>query len=648
MSLLTGSGISKSYAHRHIFADFSFAIEPGDRIGLVGINGGGKTTLLRIIAGLEPSTPPGKIHRKRDLRIGYLAQEAGGQIPDGTVWETMLDGVADLCRLEAELQAVAARLTGVDDDPLLVRYSVMQADFERRDGYLYETRIRTVLSGLGFDATHHDTPLSQLSGGQRTRVQLARLLVEGSELLLLDEPTNYLDLRALEWLESWLRDRDGSYLVVSHDRWFLDRVTERTWEIAFGRMEAYRGRYSAYVRQRQERYERRLKEWEAQQAYVEKTEEYVRRFLAGQRTRQAQGRRKRLQRFLRDEAMAKPQRHRRMRLPLESTGRTGDIVLRLTDLNLGYEAQSEPVVRTTGEVEAHRGQRVAVIGPNGAGKTTLVRAILGELEPLAGEVRLGAKVEIGYLPQTQDYLDGSRTLVESLDDVAPPGTTTGELRDLLGSFLFSGDDVDKRVEQISGGERSRVALARLVLQGANFLILDEPTNHLDIASQEVLEDVLADFAGTVLLVSHDRYLIEALATQIWVVEDGGLTTFDGNWSQYCEWRERRPVVAAQEAGPRPVADDREERREARRQRKAHEQLQERHARLEAQVVGLEEHQADLGERIGRASEARDMDLLDELMAALQQVEADLEHGMTQWEEIGRRLEEYDGAAWAAS
>ncbi|MFP6592596.1 MAG: ABC-F family ATP-binding cassette domain-containing protein [Candidatus Latescibacterota bacterium] len=640
MSLLTGSGIAKSYAHRHIFADFTFAIEHGDRIGLVGINGGGKTTLLRIIAGLETSTPPGQIHRKKGLQVGYLAQDAGRQIPDGTMWETMLEGVADLRRLEAELQDLAARLTGVDDDPLLARYSVMQADFERRDGYLYETRIRTVLAGLGFDDNDHDTPLSQLSGGQRTRVQLARLLVEGSELLLLDEPTNYLDLRAVEWLEGWLRDRDGSYLVVSHDRWFLDHVTQRTWEIAFGRLEAYRGAYSAYVRQRQERYERRVKEWETQQAYVEKTEEYVRRFLAGQRTREAQGRRKRLQRFLRDEAIEKPQQHRRMRLRLESSGRTGDIVLRLTNLALGYGSQSEPVVRTTGEVEAHRGQRVAVIGPNGSGKTTLVRSILGELKPLAGEVRLGAKVETGYLPQTQDYLDGSRTLAESLDEVAPPGTTIGELRDLLGSFLFSGDDVDKRVEQVSGGERSRVALARLVLQGANFLILDEPTNHLDIASQEVLEDVLADFAGTVMLVSHDRYLIQSLATRIWVVEDGDLTTFDGNWSQYCEWRERRSFATAQQDGKSPVADDRENRREARRQRKAHEQRQERHVQLEAHVANLEERKADLGTRIGRASEARNMDLLAELISALQQVEADLEQGMAQWEEIGQQLEGY--------
>jgi ATP-binding cassette subfamily F protein 3 len=640
MSLLTGSDISKSYAHRHVFSDFSFAIEHGDRIGLVGINGGGKTTLLRILAGLESPTPPGQIHRKRDLHIGYLAQDAGGALADDTVWETMLAGVAELRALESDLQALAAQLTGADDDPKLARYSIMQADFERRDGYLYETRIRTVLAGLGFNADDYDTPQSELSGGQRTRVELARLLVEGSDLLLLDEPTNYLDLRAVEWLEGWLRDRKGSYIAVSHDRWFLDRVTERTWEISFGRLETYRGAYSAYVRQRQERYDRRLKEWEAQQAYVEKTEEFVRRFFAGQRTKEAQGRRKRLQRFLRDKAIERPQQHRRMRLRMESSGRTGDIVLRMTDLALGYDGQADPVVQTTGEIEAYREQRVAVIGPNGAGKTTLVRAILGELEPLAGELRLGVKVEIGYLPQTQDYLDGSLTLVECLAQVAPPGTKTGELRDLLGSFLFSGDDVDKTIEQISGGERSRVALARLVLQGANFLILDEPTNHLDIASQEVLEQVLTDFAGTVLLVSHDRYLIQSLATQIWAVDDGGLTPYDGNWSQYCEWRDHRRADQGQASSLFAGESDREARRETRRQRKVHEQMQQTQAQLETQIVGLEERKVDLLERIGRAGETSDLDLLAELTTVLQKVEEYLGKGMTQWEEVSRQLEDY--------
>lgn len=637
MSLLTGSDIGKSYAHRYVFSGFDFRIEAGDRIGLVGINGGGKTTLLRIIAGLETSDPPGQIHSKRDLRVGYLAQDAGGPIPTGTMWETMLEGFAALRRLEGELAQLAARLTGADDDPQLARYSDMQAEFERQDGYVYETRIRTVLAGLGFGQAEFDKPLSTLSGGQRTRVQLARLLVEGSQLLLLDEPTNYLDLRAVEWLEGWLRDRQGSYLVVSHDRWFLDRVTERTWEISFGRLEAYRGGYSAYVRQRQERYERRLKEWEAQQAYVEKTEEYVRRFMAGQRTRQAQGRRKRLERFLRDEAMARPRQHRRMGLQLESTGRTGDIVLRLTDLTLGYDTATAPVVQTQGDIEALREQRIAVMGPNGAGKTTLVRAILGQLQPLAGEIRLGAKVEIGYLPQTQEYLESSLTVLQALDAVAPEGTKPADLRDLLGSFLFSGDDVDKRIEQISGGERSRVALARLVLQGANFLILDEPTNHLDIASQEVLEEVLEDFAGTVLLVSHDRFLIQSLATQIWVVDEGALTTYDGNWTQYCAWRDRQTATQVQ-AAPTAV-DDRESRREARRQRKASERMLQRQGELEEQIMKLEADKADLLERIGRAGEAANLDLLAELTTMLQGLEAKLEQGMTEWEDVGRQLEE---------
>jgi ATP-binding cassette subfamily F protein 3 len=640
MSLLTGSGIGKDYAHRHVFAGFDFRVEHGDRIGLVGINGGGKTTLLRIVAGLE-SASTGTLSRKKDLRVGYLAQDAGGPPPEGTVWESMLGAFADVRALEAQLADLAAQLTGTDDDPALARYSTLQAEFERRDGYTYETRIRTVLSGLGFDDDIHGTPLAQLSGGQHTRVQLARLLVEGSDLLLLDEPTNYLDLRAVEWLEGWLLEREGSYVVVSHDRWFLDRVTARTWEIAFGRLETYRGGYSHYVRQRQERYERRLKEWQAQQAYVARTEDFVRRFLAGQRTKEAQGRRKRLERYLRDEGVERPQQHRRLRLRLESTGRTGDIVLRLRDLELGY-GDDDAVLRIAGDVEAFREERVAIIGPNGAGKTTLVRALLGELEPRAGEVRLGAEVEIGYLPQTQDYLDGGKTLVESLDEVAPPGTTTGQLRDLLGSFLFSGDDVDKRVEQVSGGERSRVALARLVLQGANVLVLDEPTNHLDIASQEVLEEVLSDYAGTVILVSHDRYLIQSLATRIWTVEEGGLTPFDGDWQHYVDWREKRAREAEEAvlraATDEGVVDDREARREARRQRKAQEQMRERHAQVEERIVELEERKVELGEQIGAAGEASDLDRIAELTAQLQKIEGELEASLTEWEDLGRQLE----------
>ena len=638
MSLLSASGVGQSYAHRDILSGCTFRIEAGDRIGLVGANGGGKTTLLRLIAELE-SPAAGQIHRKRDLSIGYLPQDAGGPLPRDTVWDSMLQACADLRALEAELETLAAQLAGAGSEAAMQRYSQLQSRFERLGGYTYEQRIRTVLTGLGFGADEYHSSLAQLSGGQRTRAMLAQLLLRGPELLLLDEPTNYLDLQAVEWLESWLRERDGSYLVVSHDRWFLDHVTERTWEIAWGGLETYRGNYTAYTRQRQERYERRLKEWQAQQAYVERTEDFVRRFLAGQRTKEAQGRRRRLQRYLRDEAVDRPRQHKRMHLSLASSGRTGDIVLRLEELALGYAADGEPIVQVRTRPEIQRGERVAVIGPNGAGKTTLVRAVLGDLEPLSGRVHLGAKVEIGYLPQTQDYLEGTATVVESLQEVAPPGTRVGELRDMLGSFLFSGDDVDKRVEQLSGGERSRVALARLVLQGANFLVLDEPTNHLDINSQEVLEHVLADYEGTVLLVSHDRYLIQSLATRIWQVSDGSLTTFDGNWEQYCRWRDGRAAAAAAATEPHAVPDDREARREARRQRKAREGLRARHGELELQIDTLEARNAELGERIGRAGEDQDLDRVESLGRELGALEAELAQCLAEWESVGRQLED---------
>ncbi|MFH1566689.1 MAG: ABC-F family ATP-binding cassette domain-containing protein, partial [Gemmatimonadota bacterium] len=458
MSLITGTGVGRYYGAQDVLKDLAFAIEPGDHIGLVGANGEGKTTLLRLLAGLETPTS-GQLHRKRDLRLGYLPQDPVAETRDTALWDHMLEAFGDLRQLEAQLEAQAHRLDEADGPgeagghgEALERYSALQAEFERRDGYTYEHRIRTVLHGLGFSQGQYRQPLSQLSGGQRTRALLAHMLLEEADLLLLDEPTNHLDLHAVEWLEAWLRDYEGSLLVVSHDRYFLDSVTTRTWEIAFGGLETYRGNYSAYARQRQERYERRLKEWQAQQEYVAKTEDFIRRFLAGQRTKEAQGRRTRLLRYLEQDAVDRPQEHQRMHMRLDRVERSGDIALRLEGLEVGYEP-GRPVLRLP-ELEVRRGQRVAVVGGNGTGKTTLVRTILGELAALAGQVRLGAKIELGYLPQAHDYLAPDRTVLETVQQTRPD-LKPEQLRTHLGSFLFSDDDVYKRIDQLSGGERSR-------------------------------------------------------------------------------------------------------------------------------------------------------------------------------------------------
>ncbi|HCV25163.1 MAG: ABC transporter [Gemmatimonadetes bacterium] len=634
MSLLMANELGWSYGATSIFADVSLRIEADDRIGLVGPNGEGKTTLLRLIAGLDSPTT-GSIHRRRDLRVGYLAQDDGQPLPDQDLWTATLSAFDSLRALERQLQEQADQLA---DEDALRRYAQMQAEFERLDGYTYESRIKQVLEGLGFDAPDFRRPLAEFSGGQRTRASLARLLLEAPDLLLLDEPTNYLDLEAVEWLEHWLSEAQVSYVIVSHDRYFLDRVSGRIWEMAFGRLETYRGNYSAYARQRQERYERRLKEWETQQAYVAKTEDFVRRFLAGQRTKEAQGRRKRLARYLRDEGVDKPQQHKRVHLNLGDAERSGDEVLGLRDLQLGYSDTAPPLVQAP-EALIERGERIAVIGSNGAGKTTLVRTILGELAPLSGELRLGARVQVGYLPQLQEHLDPGHTVLDAVQEVSPE-SKPAELRNLLGGFLLSGDDVDKRISELSGGERSRVSLARLVLAGANFLILDEPTNHLDITSQEVLEQVLEDFGGTILLVSHDRYLIQSLATGIWSVADGELSSFDGDWEAYVLWRERQVVELESATGKASSRQQtREEQREARRLRKQREKALARQEEVEQQIAQLENDKDGIGEQIGKAGERQDLDAVAELSQKLQQMERQIAALYSEWENLATGLEE---------
>jgi len=636
--------VGRYFGAQDVLSDLAFSIEHGDRIGLVGANGEGKTTLLRLLARLDRPTS-GTIHFKRDLTLGYLPQDPVDEAPGTPLWEYALEAFEGVRQLEAELAAMARLL----EDPQaraedLERYSALQAEFERSDGYAYEHRTRVVLHGLGFTSAQYGQPLSQLSGGQRTRALLAHMLLEDADLLLLDEPTNYLDLAAVEWLEAWLHEFSGALIVVSHDRYFLDAVAGRIWEIAFGGLETYRGNYTAYVRQRDERYERRLKEWQTQQEHIAKTEDFIRRYISGQRTKEAQGRRTRLQRLLRDDAVDRPREHGRLHVRLSEAERSGDIVLRVRELVAGYDPD-KPILRIP-ELEVMRGQRLAVVGANGAGKTTLVRSILGELAPLAGEIRPGAKVEIGYLPQGHDYLDGSQSVLETVQQ-ASPQSKPGELRNLLGSFLFSDDDVFKRIDQLSGGERSRVALARLVLTGANLLVLDEPTNHLDITSQEVLESVLKEFGGTLILVSHDRYLIQALAQQVWLVEDGTVQCFPGNWEEFCARQQDAspPDAPDEEDGTgsrrRTRQEEREEQRERRRQRKRVEQAHQRHQEVEEHIGTLETRLQTLSEEIGKAGEDKDVDRVHDLVKVYQELEEKLKDLWTEWEQLGLELENTD-------
>ncbi|MGD8966690.1 MAG: ABC-F family ATP-binding cassette domain-containing protein, partial [Anaerolineae bacterium] len=512
MSLVSANNLGKSYGVQDVFADVSFVIPRQAKIALVGPNGSGKTTLLRLIAGSEPPTT-GVVHRARLTRIAYLPQQADRSLDDdSSLLQAMRDVFAGLLAQAAELQRLeAAMVDSPAPDEALQRYGQTLEAFERAGGYTYEHRIEQVLAGLGFRQDDFQRPIGQLSGGQKTRALLARLLLEEPDVLLLDEPTNHLDLAGTEWLEDYLASRVGAVVVVAHDRAFLDACVEGVWELASGRLEQYRGNYSAYVAQKAERVARQEALYERQREFIARTEDFIGRNIAGQRSREAQGRRKRLQRL---ERIEKPRINRPVGLALYGADRSGDLVVGLYDLAVGYHTADgeEDLLLTVGEVELRRGQSVALLGPNGSGKTSLVRTILDEVPPLKGRVRIGANVQLGYFAQGHTNLVPEKSVIDTILDVSEMGMS--QARHMLGRYHFFGDDVFKLVDDLSGGEQARVALAVLILQGANVLILDEPTNHLDIPSQEVLERALASFDGTVLMVTHDRYLIRELASRI--------------------------------------------------------------------------------------------------------------------------------------
>ncbi|MCE1253576.1 MAG: ABC-F family ATP-binding cassette domain-containing protein [Anaerolineae bacterium] len=546
MSILSVSNLSKAYGAEDIFNELSFSIAQRARIGLVGANGVGKTTLLRILLGIEEASG-GEVTCARNLQMGYLPQQAEFD-SSLNLWDECLGAFKPLLARQRELEALEHQMSqsGQSAD-ILENYGRLQHEFELLGGYTYESRIRQTLSGLGFSGDDHKRPIRQLSGGQRTRARLARLLLTSPDMLLLDEPTNHLDIEAIEWLESYLRDWPGAALIISHDRYFLNQVADYIWEMTPA-LETYRGNYSAYIQQRQERYQRRLEEFQSQQEFIEKEEEYIRRNIAGQNTRQAQGRRKRLERLLEEARLTPPPQSRRLHLSLKPASRSGDLVLRTHDLNIGY-ADDQKVLFQVPDLTLIRGECAAIIGPNGAGKTTLLKTLLGQIPALQGEAVLGASLKIAYFAQAHEDLHLQWTLMEEIQ-AASPGMLPAAARDYLAKFLFSGDDVFKKIEVLSGGERGRLALACLALQGANLLLLDEPTNHLDLPSQEVLQAILADFGGTILLVSHDRYLIDSLGTQIWEVEPEAarLSVFNGTYSEYKAARQ-----AAAEAAPVSVS-----------------------------------------------------------------------------------------------
>jgi len=544
MSLLVANNITKFYGPDEIFSNLSVEIPPKARVGLVGPNGAGKTTLINILAGLDSPTD-GRVTMAKNSRIAYLPQrpEMAG---DHTVWEEQLKAFEDLQVMEAKLSELEHQMADEDTyDQALEVYGPLQAEFERLGGYTYETRIRMVLTGVGFKPEEFDTPLPKLSGGQKTRTMMCRLLLEEPDMLILDEPTNHLDIYAVEWLENFLRSFPGAVLAVSHDRYFIDHFATTVWELEFKQLEVYRGNYTHYLKQRDERRERRQKEFDSQQEFLSKEMDYIRKHMGSRWTAQAKGRLKKLETMKKRGKIldSAPRNRQSMKLHINTNVRSGDQVIITDDLVVGYE-QDKPLVHVP-DVLVIRGETVAIIGPNGVGKSTLLKTILGDLDALAGQSKLGANVKIGYFAQAHELLNANNSILDEIISAKPMGI--GEARNFLGRFMFSNDDVFRPIETLSGGERGRVALAKLALQGANLLLLDEPTNHLDIDSQEILQAVLEDFEGTILLVSHDRYLIDELATQIWDVSPLNLNVFEGTYQEFITARNRRLAQQQEEA-----------------------------------------------------------------------------------------------------
>jgi ATP-binding cassette subfamily F protein 3 len=628
MSLIQAANLSKVYGDQIVFDGVSLAVPHQARVALVGANGAGKTTLLKILIGLEFSDS-GEVRRARSIRIGYLPQETLDQItPDHsdhpTLWESCLTAFQGLLEDEAEL----AKLETTMADPALTekameRYGGLQEAFERAGGYIYPSRIRQVLTGLGFEAADHDRPVAGFSGGERTRARLARLLLEDPDLLLLDEPTNHLDIQAMEWLEEWLKDWPGAVVIVSHDRYFLDHTVESVWELTPNGLDAYHGNYTAYTRQRGERRQLQLKEYVAQQSRVESEQEYIRRNIAGQNTRQAQGRLKRLERMLRDHAVARPGRDESVRVAFKHPERSGTRVLETIGLQIG-RPDSQELLLEVPDVVLERGARVALIGPNGAGKTTLIKTILGESAPLRGECRLGAGLKVGYLAQGDEGFDPRNTVIQEIQR-ADAAMGNRAARDWLARFLFRGDEVDKPVTALSGGERRRLALARLVLEGANFLLLDEPTNHLDLTSQEALQEALSGFEGTFVLVSHDRYLIDALATMMWIVrpEAAVLEVRPGGYSEYLA-SQRPPAATDQVARP-----GRSDHALGGRKASVDRELQ----MVEARITELEDELAALTQSL--QSSSGNVESVRRLGLRYAEVETELDQVLEKWERLAR-------------
>ena len=628
MPILTASNLALLFGEVEIFAGVDLLIDERDRIGIVGPNGAGKTSLIRILAG-ELEANAGTVTWQRGVRIGYVPQTPN-QAPDGTVHDEVMQAFTRLRQVEDELASSALDIQvaeGTARRDAERRYDALLREFEALGGYEYEHRMERVLDGVGLPEETRATPAADASGGERTRAALAKALLSDPDFLILDEPTNYLDFHGLDWLEDFLSGFTGGFMVVSHDRYFLDKVANRILEIDNGRLRSFPGNFTKYRLLKEEQQRRQLIEYERQQEYIEREESFIRRYRAGQRAREARGRATRLQRL---ERIDKPQTNDAIYLGSVSTFRTGQVAIRTSKLAVGYQQNGHGVqLLTVADAQLERGSRTAIIGSNGIGKTTLIKTLLGETPPITGRASLGHNVEPGYYSQGSVGLPQRSTVIDALIDAR--NLRIPEARNYLARFLFRGDDVFKSTSALSGGERSRLALARLLITEPNMLILDEPTTHLDIPSREALEAALQTYSGTLLFVSHDRRLISLLATQLWIVEDGEAQMFKGGFEEWI--RGSQPVTPTQAAAPASGSRSRQSNKQ-RRTAGARQRAKQAVVRdYEALIGNLEGQLAEIDAALQSATERQNVAEITRLGKKYTATQASLEQAWNDWSEV---------------
>jgi ATP-binding cassette, subfamily F, member 3 len=635
--------VTKSYGTQDVLKGVSFQLNPGEHVGLVGRNGAGKTTIFRLING-EESHDNGELERMKNFRVGVLAQHVDFAGTD-SVLDAALQVFSELIALEAkmrELEHVMTEAQGEALEQAMHDYSDAQHAYEDGGGFTYHSRAEAVLLGLGFTKDEFGKRSESLSGGEKNRLGLARLLLLEPDILLLDEPTNHLDVEAVEWLEEYLAKYPSAYLIISHDRFFLDHTVTRVLELEFGKVDSYKGNYTQFLELREERREQQQRAYELQQGMIAKTEDFIRRNLAGQKTKQAKSRRTMLEKIERLESVTNLDT---ANFKLKPTARTGDQVLILEDLAVGYGTK---VLAGDLNLLLRRGERLGIIGGNGTGKTTLLRTLLGQQPSLAGELRWGSGVVTGYYDQRLRTVDDRNDVLGELRSIAGHGVADGELRGFLGRFLFSGDDVFKSVASLSGGEKGRLALAKLIYSHVNVLLLDEPTNHLDIASCETLEEALNEYDGTIITVSHDRYFLDRICTKIlYFSETKGAEYFDGGYTEFYEAHHRALAEAQASEAERLRAEREAEKIAAAKQptasktatakpvasktNKARNKVS-KAAELEAQIKTVEARMDELFAEMSTDAVARDHVKLGELNAEYQQLETRSQELYAAWEE----------------